>query len=161
MSLLPSSTEIACALGLRDQLVGRSHECDHPPGVERLPVCTRAKLADGTSREIDDRVKEFVRRALSVYEVDAELLRELAPSAILTQAHCEVCAASLKDVEAAVRDWTAGRPRIVSLNPATLGDVWRDILLVGEALGAEQRARELSAELGGRIADIGERSNNA
>ena len=77
VSLLPSTTEIACALGARDTLVGRSHECDYPPGVEALPACTRPKFDDGTSREIDDRVKDLVRRGLSVYDVDAELLRKL------------------------------------------------------------------------------------
>ena len=100
VSLLPSTTEIACALGLQDQLVGRSHECDHPPGVAALPALTAAKLdADRPSGEIDRSVRDLVARGLSVYRVDAERLRALAPDVILTQDHCKVCAASLGDVD--------------------------------------------------------------
>ena len=76
VSLLPSCSEIACALGSRSQLVGRSHECDFPADLGAVPVCTRARLCDGTSREIDDRVKDLVERSISIYQVDAELLRE-------------------------------------------------------------------------------------
>jgi iron complex transport system substrate-binding protein len=135
-SLLPSTTEIACALGFRDALVGRSHECDFPVGVETLPVLTEAELdARAASRAIDDRVKQLVGEGLSVYRVDAEKLRALAPDVILTQAQCEVCAASLSDVEAALADWTGARPQVVSLQPATLGDVWGDFERVAAALG--------------------------
>ena len=158
ISLLPSSSEIACALGLREALVGRSHECDHPPGIETLPVCTRAVFDDGTSHEIDERVKELVRRALSVYQVDGERLRALRPTHILTQLQCEVCAASPKDVEVAVADWTGERPEIVSLEPATLGDVWGDIRRVGDALGVARRAAELAAALTDSITEIGEQT---
>ncbi len=156
VSLLPSTTEIACALGARDALVGRSHECDYPPGVEALPACTRPKFDDGTSREIDDRVKDLVRRGLSVYDVDAERLRKLAPTLILTQEQCEVCAASPKDIEAALGDWIGVQPAVVSLEPATLGDVWGDVARVGEALGLSERARALAADLAGRVSEVGE-----
>ena len=116
-SLLPSATEIACALGLRDQLVGRSHECEFPPGVESLPVLTEPKLDPAApSAAIDARVRELVREGLSVYKVDAQKLRELAPTLILTQDHCEVCAASLRDAEAAV---SPRRPRASARNPAS------------------------------------------
>ena len=119
-SLLPSTTEIACALGFESALVGRSHECDFPASVAALPVLTAPKLdANASSREIDDRVEQLVRDGLSVYRVDATLLRELSPTLILTQDQCEVCAASLSDVEAALADRVGGRPRIVSLDPAT------------------------------------------
>jgi iron complex transport system substrate-binding protein len=154
-SLLPSTTEIACALGFEDALVGRSHECDSPPGVVRLPVLTEPKLDAGRpSREIDDRVKQLVRDGLSVYRVDAERLRELAPTVILTQDHCEVCAASLADVEQALAAWKGDRPRIVSLDPRTLADVWDDIDRVAGALGAEDRARSLRESLSKRIAAV-------
>ena len=93
VSLLPSATEIAVALGFGDSLVGRSHECDYPPFVRELPVCTSTKLEKGlTSRQRDDRVQEIVRQGLSVYEVDAKLLRSLKPDVILTQSQCAVCA---------------------------------------------------------------------
>ena len=101
VSLLPSTTEIACALGFRDALVGRSHECDHPHGVEALPALTAPKLdASSPSREIDERVKSLMRDGLSVYRVDAERLRALAPDVILTQDQCEVCAASISRARA-------------------------------------------------------------
>lgn len=159
VSLLPSTTEIACALGFRDQLVGRSHECDHPRGVEALPVLTEPKLdAAAASATIDERVRELVRDGLSVYRVDAERLRALRPSVILTQDHCEVCAASRSDVEEALVGWLGERPRLVSLEPRTLGDVWRDFGRVGEALGAQERAREVALALIHRVSGIGERA---
>jgi iron complex transport system substrate-binding protein len=157
-SLLPSATEIVYALGAGPALVARSHECDFPPGVERLPVCTSARLADGTSREIDDRVKDLVDRGLSIYEVDAEQLRALAPSVVLTQDQCEVCAASVSDVEHALASWTGTRPRLVSLAPRTLGDVLGDVVRVGAALGLEARARACASGWTDRITAIGERS---
>ena len=158
-SLLPSATEIACALGCAGQLVGRSHECDHPPDVAQLPVLTEPKLdAGAASRAIDDRVRQLVSEGLSVYRVDAERLRALQPTVILTQDHCEVCAASPKDLEDALSDFLEPRPRVVSLHAITLGDVWRDIGSVAEALGCDARGRELNRELAGRITEISERS---
>jgi iron complex transport system substrate-binding protein len=158
-SLLPSTTEIACALGFQSALVGRSHECDFPSGVERLPVLTAPKL-DSTrpSAEIDQRIKALVRDGLSVYRVDAERLRELAPDVILTQDQCEVCAASLADVEAALRDWSDSPPRVVSLAPGTLGDVWRDVTRVAEALRAPERGQALAAALTDRVSDLAEQA---
>src|SRR3989337_2757902 len=98
VSLIASSTEIVCALGLESRLVGRSHECDYPPSVTRLPVCTWPKFAThGSSLEIDQRVKTILQQALSVYQVDADLLGQLRPTHIITQTQCEVCAVSLKD----------------------------------------------------------------
>lgn len=109
-SLLPSTTEIACALGFQADLVGRSHECELPPGSAELPVRTQPKLDAGArSLAIDEQVRTLVRDGLSVYRVDAERLRELAPDVILTQDQCEVCAASLPDVEAALAAWIGRR----------------------------------------------------
>ncbi len=159
VSLLPSLTEIVCALGLREQLVGRSHECDHPAGVDVLPALTEPKLDPGrSSAEIDSRVRQLVAEGLSVYRVDAERLRDLAPTTILTQDQCEVCAASLGDVEQALEEWNGARPRVVSLAPTTLGDVWDDILRVGEALGVEGRARALCERLSDSVTDLAERA---
>lgn len=159
VSLLPSTTEIACALGFRDALVGRSHECDHPPGVESLPILTQPKLdADAPSAAIDERVKLLVGDGLSVYRVDVDRLRELAPTLILTQDQCEVCAASLRDVEVALAQWTGARPKVLSLDPKTLGDVWDDVGRVAEALGAEASGRDLTARLADRVSIVAEQT---
>ena len=121
----------------------------------RLPVCTSPKFnVEGTSREIDDRVKAVLEDALSVYKVDARLLDELQPTHIITQSQCEVCAVSLKDVERAVCEITSTNPVIVSLEPNALADVWADIRRVGAALAASERADELIRELQARMAEI-------
>jgi iron complex transport system substrate-binding protein len=162
VSLIPSATEIVAALGFADRMVGRSHECDFPHGVEALPPLTRPKLeVEGTSAEVDARVKELIERGLAVYQVDAERLRALDPDLIVTQDQCQVCAASLADVEAATRGWT-GRPvRIVSLNPMSLDDVWRDIGKVAEALGVASEGSRLVEGLKRRMAAIAARAAQA
>lgn len=158
ISLLPSATEIVGALGLADCLIGRSHECDFPSGVAQLPVCTAPKIdVAGTSGAIDRRVKELVELGLSVYRVDADGLRALAPDLIVTQSQCEVCAVSEEDVEAAVADWVVGqRPRIVSLKPDALSDVWRDIQNVAVAAGVAERGADLVDGLQARMRKIQE-----
>ena len=115
-------------------------------------------FTQASSAQIDDRVKQLVRDGLSVYRVDAERLRELAPTVVLTQDHCEVCAASTQDVEKALTEWVGEPPRLVSLDPRTLGDVWTDIGRVAEALGAVDRGRALTEELAGRITEVAERT---
>jgi iron complex transport system substrate-binding protein len=159
VSLIASATEIVCALGFEGDLVGRSHECDYPPSVERLPVCTAPKFAtDGTSHEIDQRVKALVREGLSVYRVDGELLQALEPDVVVTQTQCEVCAVSLRDVERALCAWLRACPRLVALEPNGLADVWADIERVAEALGAPERGEEVVAGLRGRMERIAERA---
>jgi len=160
VSLIASATEIVCALGFEDQLVGRSHECDYPPSVKSLPQITSPKFnVEGTSAEIDHRVKSIVQDALSVYRVDAAMLEELKPTHIITQSQCEVCAVSLKDVEQAVCELTSSRPSIVSLEPNSLDDVWADISRVGEALDATPRAEQVVDELKSRMDDIVQRTH--
>ncbi len=140
VSLIASATEIVAALGMEDQLVGRSHECDYPLSVLNLPMCSKPRIdVNGTSREIDDRVKSVLKNAISVYEVFTEELERLAPSVIITQTQCEVCAVSLKDVQAAVCDLVRSNPKIVALEPMALADVWRDITAVAEALDVPHR----------------------
>ncbi|TKW77113.1 MAG: cobalamin-binding protein, partial [Bradyrhizobium icense] len=135
VSLLPSATEIAVALGLREQLVGRSHECDFPLSVASLPACTATKIVKGLSSiEIEKRVQEIVRQGLSVYEVDAALLRRLDPDVILTQSQCAVCAVTPRDLDEALVAWVGREPSMLSLAPDTLGDVWDDFRRVGEVV---------------------------
>ena len=160
ISLIASATEIVCALGFEDQLVGRSHECDYPPSVKQLPQCTSPKFnVEGTSYEIDQRVKAIVQEALSVYRVDSQILETLQPTHIITQSQCEVCAVSLKDVEQAVCELTSSKPTIVSLEPNSLADIWNDIQKVGDALNASARAEELIDNLQSRMDEIVQRTH--
>lgn len=147
VSLIASATEITCSLGQRESMVGRSHECDNPKDVFSLPALTTTNLDKGlSSRAIDTAVKSLVKDGLAVYQVDETLLRTLSPDVILTQDQCEVCAASLKDVEAAVCNWV-GRPvQIVSLHPDNLADVWKDIQTVGNALECGARATAIISD---------------
>ena len=134
-----------------------SHECDHPTSVQQLPVCTEPKFpTDGTSYQIDQRVKAILQEGLSVYRVHAEDLRTLRPDVIVTQSQCEVCAVSLGDVEEAVGSWTGVRPTIVSLEPNSLDDVWSDIRRVAEALGSVERGEALVGELQSRMETVTE-----
>jgi iron complex transport system substrate-binding protein len=155
VSLIASATEIVCALDREADLVGRSHECDFPPSVRRLPVCTAPRFdVEGSGAAIDRRVKAVLQEGLSVYRVHADLLRQLRPDVLITQSQCEVCAVSVRDVEKAVGDWLEGRPRVVALAPNILDDVWADIERVAEALGVPQRGRELVGRLRARVAEI-------
>src|SRR5580693_5704641 len=162
VTLLPSATEIVCALGFESELLGRSHECDFPPSVKRLPALTEPKFnPKGTSAEIDARVKTIVREALSVYRVDAAKLRELRPDVIVTQSQCEVCAVSERDVEAAVAEWLGARPKIVSLAPYGLDDIFTDMQRVADALDAHARGTELVERLRARLANIAGQARGA
>ena len=165
VSLLPSATEIVCALGLRDALAARSHECDFPAGVADLPFCTRPRfeIGDGSSRGIDDAVRAFAAEAraadaLGVYEINLDQLRGLEPTHIITQTQCEVCAVSLREVEAAVAALVNFDTRIVSLAPNTLADIWDDIRRTGAALGVASAADGLAVSLRSRISAIAERA---
>jgi iron complex transport system substrate-binding protein len=159
VSLIASATEIVCALGFEDALVGRSHECDFPASVKQLPVCTEPKFpVEGSSYEIDQRVKAILQEGLSVYRVHADVLRRLRPEVIVTQSQCEVCAVSQRDVEQAVCDWIDGRPVVVSLAPNGLADVWDSFRPVAAALGVAERGEEVVAHLKGRMKAIEDRA---
>ncbi len=133
-------------------LVGRSHECDYPPDVVSLPACSEPKIdIHGSSREIDERVRSLAGEAISVYRVFPDLLRELRPTHIITQTQCEVCAVSLKDVEAAMAQIIGQRPQIVALAPMCLADLWTDIRHVGQSLGIAERAQAVICSLQGEL----------
>ena len=155
VSLLPSTTEIACALGLESQLVGRSHECDYPESIKDLPVLTEPKYDEnGRSSEIDKRVKSLLENGLSVYHVFADKLSELNPDLILTQDHCEVCAVSLPDVEEALQKYTSSDSKVISVSPKNLEDIFESIQTIGNAAGAGQKAKHLLAEIKQRFSII-------
>lgn len=161
-SLLPSATEMVCAVGARERLVGVSHECDFPPGVARLPVLTRPRKAlPKSSGEIDRAVRAMLADALAVYEVELERLRSVAPDFVVTQDLCDVCAVSLDDVRSALRELAQDDVEIVSLRPLRLVDVWDDVRRVGAALGESERAEEVARSLEARCAAIARRARNA
>lgn len=155
VSLIASATEIICALGARNRLAGCSHECDFPQDVRELPQLTEPKFpVEGSSYEIDHRIKAIVQEGLSVYRVSAQGLDEIKPDLIVTQDHCEVCAVSLRDVEDALCQITGSPARIISLHPDCLADIWEGIMEVACALGEPARGEALVAELKGRMAAI-------
>lgn len=159
VSLIASSTEIVHALGFGDQMVGRSHECDFPTQVKELPVCTGPKFkTDGTSYEIDQRVKEIVQESLSVYRVDAEKLNELKPTHIITQAQCEVCAVSLKDVEEAACQIISSNPQIISLQPDSLADIFEDVRRIAKGLGVVPVGEMMVAQLKSRMEAVSQKA---
>ena len=159
VSLIASATEIVHALGQFEFLVGRSHECDFPEAVASLPVCTRPAIpVSGDSREIDSLVKDRLREAISVYEVFPDVLERLQPTHIITQTQCEVCAVSLKDVEAALTAGLASNPQIVPLHPNALADVWDDIRRVAVSLGIAERGEATIQDLKARMCAISRRA---
>ncbi len=162
VSLLPSATEIVCALGLRERLVGRSHECDYPPDVAAVTVCTAPRFdPEGSSREIDARVKGLLARALSLYEVKQDVLARLHPGVIVTQTQCEVCAVSLADVSAAAASLTDEDVEIVSLTATSLDGVFDDIRRVADALGVASQGAVLVGGLKSRVTTIARRAEIA
>lgn len=151
VSLLPSATEIVCALGLGGSLVGVSHDCDYPPEVLSHRVLSDATVTSAMpSAHIDTAIRERVHTGKSVYHLDAASLSALKPDLILTQELCRVCAPSFSDVRQAARI-LEGRTRIVSLEPHGLDDILETILEVGHLAGVERAAEALAAELRGRI----------
>jgi len=160
VSLLSSATEIVCALGAESWLVGRSHECDFPPSIRSLPQCSTPQIdISGSSRDIDSRVKNSLQQGLSLYLVDQEQLRRLRPDIILTQTQCEVCAVSLKDVEAALCQTLDHQAQIVSLHPNCLNDFYHDVDLVATALNIPDRGRELILRCQTRFQQIHQQAN--
>ncbi|RYE36054.1 MAG: cobalamin-binding protein [Sphingobacteriaceae bacterium] len=144
ISLLAAGTEIVCALGLEDQLVGRSHECDYPESILNRPVCSSAMLdPTANSLEIDKQVKGALTDALSFYQIDRELIKQLKPNVIITQTQCEVCAVSFSDVEKALENLLDYPVEIISLEPDNLNAIFNDIKTVSEILGVPERGADL------------------
>src|ERR1700678_3816520 len=162
VSLIASASEIVDSLGLSRYQVGRSHECDFPPEILTLPVCTTPAFpTEGSSAEIDQRVKQRVADALSVYEVSRELLDALQPTHVITQTQCRVCAVSLEDVERALMGWVASRPKLVALEPNSLADIWSDIKHVAVACGVAERGDEVVTKLQSEMLSISARASTA
>lgn len=170
VSLLPAATEIVAALGLTDSLVGRSHECDEPAAVATLPALTAPRIDPAaSSRAIHEQVGQALGGAAAasagagaacstgtsaaLYTLEVDTLAALAPDLILTQAACDVCAISAADVEAAVKK-SGVKTQVLALSPATLEDVFRDVLAVGAATGRLAKAREVVARLKARVASV-------
>ena len=155
VSLLPSATEIVCALGLEDALVGITHECDYPPSVAGKPRLTSSRISHETmtSAEIDHAVRSQLDGHGSIYHLDEARLRELKPDLILTQELCEVCAVSYKTVQHAARMFAA-EATVVSLEPNTLADIFDNIGTVGKLTGRQNEADDLIRRLSGRLDDI-------
>ncbi len=151
-SLLPGATEMVHFAGAADALVGVTHECDYPPGVEKLPKLTSTPVDSSnlTSAEIDAAINARLTDEGSIYALDGELLRELDPDLVVTQGLCDVCAVSMDLVEKAVSGF-AERPGIISLNPASLDDVLADTLKLGGVLGRGEEAEERVAALKKRL----------
>lgn len=153
-SLLPSATEILYALGMGDSVVGITHECDFPAEASKKPPLIRPRVdPSAPPAELDRQVREIVARGESLYSVDDALLRSLNPDLIVTQDLCHVCAASPDDLATALARMTH-TPRVLSLSPHTLSDVWSNILKIGDATGRDGQAQELAAALARRIAEI-------
>ena len=159
VSLLPGATEIVAALGAGDALVGRSHECDFPASVARLPACTALKRPlDGSSAAIHSDITALIEQALGIYRVDAGLLRALAPDVIVTQSQCEVCAVSESDLRAALAEWLGKPPTIVSLAPATLGQVADSFRAIAGTLGCPAAGDALAGRMMDRVASLAART---
>jgi len=161
VSLLPSATEIVCALGLEECLVGVSHECDYPPSVQGLPKVTRTLVpSDEPSSAIDGLVRERLETARALYTLDQPTLEALRPEVILTQALCNVCAVAEDEVRDAARA-LPGRPQVLDLEPRTLAGALAAIGQVAAVAGVERRGEQVVAQLQDRIVAVARRAARA
>jgi iron complex transport system substrate-binding protein len=158
VSLLPSATEIVCALGLEEQLVGVTHECDYPAFVRGLPKVTKTLIPhDASSKEIDALVRERLKTRLALYSLDMPVLTALKPDLLVTQALCDVCAVAEAEVtEAACR--LPGQPSVLNLEPMSLEDVFETLLLVARTTGSDEAANRVVQTLRSRVAAVVDRT---
>lgn len=132
VSLIPSGTEIAATLGLQDKIVGRSHECDYPPEISHVPICTQSRLDTHTdSNDIYNELHNLLQSSLSIYKIKVDILQKLHPTHILTQDQCHVSSVTLAEINKAISQLIHSSPYIISLKPKTLQDVWADIEKIG------------------------------
>lgn len=158
VSLLPSATEIVCALGLQEHLVGVSHGCNYPDGVQTLPRMTSTRVPyTASSDAIDTYVRDHLGDNTALYDLDIQAMAVARPDVVVSQALCDVCAVATGDVREAIRSLPGG-PALIDLTPNSLLDVFRDIQRVGDATGREVAARELVAALCARRDRVEERS---
>jgi iron complex transport system substrate-binding protein len=159
VSLLPAATEIAAALGLIDEVVGVSHECDFPSEANDRPRVTHCPVHDSglTSREVDEWVRRALRESGNIYTIDEPLLRKLQPDVILTQRLCDVCAVGYGTV-AKLAKTLPSPPRVVNLEPTSLADIFDDIKRVAEACNVPERAQRLIGDLSERVENVHERA---
>lgn len=158
VSLLPSATEIVCALGLQESLVGVSHGCNHPAGIETLPRMTSTRVPyDAGSDAIDTYVREHLGDNTALYDLDMQALAAVRPDVVVSQALCDVCAVATGDVRDAIRA-LPGSPTLIDLTPNSLSDVFDDIIRVGAATGVQSAAEALVSDLIGRRDRVAQRS---
>ena len=160
-SLLPSSTEIICALGLEESLIGITHECDFPTSIMNRPALTASRISHETmsSKDIDHAVRSHLDGHGSIYNLDEKLLQELKPDIILTQELCDVCAVSYKTVQKAAKMYVADA-KVLSLEPNTIEDIFENIKTVGELCEVSEKADEVVADLKNRVRIVSEKTKN-
>ncbi|MEM6582172.1 MAG: ABC transporter substrate-binding protein [Pseudomonadota bacterium] len=159
VSLLPSATEIICSMGLREQLVGVTHECDYPASVKGLPVVTQSFIPEGLdSAAIDEMVRSQLSEQRALYSLRQDVLETLRPDLIVSQALCDVCAVAANEVEQAACN-LPGRPKVINLEPARLEEVFETIAVVGEAAAQPEAAAAAIAGLQARVSAVRERSD--
>ncbi|HEV3343434.1 MAG TPA: ABC transporter substrate-binding protein, partial [Pirellulales bacterium] len=160
VSLVPSATEIICELGLGQELVGVSHECDYPPLASTLPKVTRPLIPpDASSREIDALVRQRLKTQRALYSLDVPVLEALRPDLIVTQTLCDVCAVAEDEVRAAVGR-LSNRPQVINLAPARLADLFEGLRVVGEAAGVPRQVQSCVASLQARVEAVERRARH-
>jgi iron complex transport system substrate-binding protein len=158
VSLLPSATEIICSLGLLDVLVGVTHECDFPSPVLDLPKVTETVIPhEASSSEIDSLVRSRLQSSTALYSLNMDVLHDLNPDLIITQALCDVCAVSESEVLEAIKQ-LKGKPQLINLEPMSLGDVLKTILMVGDATGLNSKSQSVVNDLKKRIQSVKSRT---
>ncbi len=161
-SLLPSATEILCALGLEENIVGITHECDFPESISDKPHLTASRISHETmsSKEIDHAVRSQLDGHGSIYDLDEKLLRELEPDLIITQELCDVCAVNYETVQKAAKIYAADA-KVVSLEPNTIADIFENIKTVGDLTNTKEKAEKVVGNLQNRLDNLREKTKNA
>lgn len=161
---MPGLTELVCALGLERQLIGRSHACDYPESVTNLPVLTSVNYSHASNSQSDDiheSVTRLLEKALSIYDVDEELLKRLSPGIILTQDHCEVCAVSFDELHKAVSKTLGDKTQILSVSPSTLQGIFKSFQDIADALGVSKKGRDLVEGIQNRFDGIQDKTKKS